>query len=49
MLRIQLLFGMIALFVRIELVFGSIRRRHPNRADGVVVFEGSPVRYNKAY
>ena len=45
MLRIQLLISMIALFERIELSF--IRRFPPNRANGVAVFEGSPIRYNK--
>ena len=48
MLRIQLLFSMIALFVRIELLRSSFLRFPPNRANGVAVFEGSPIRYNKA-
>ena len=53
MLRIQLLFSMIALFVpialfvRIELLCSCIRRLPPNRANGVAVFEGSPIRYNR--
>ena len=34
--RIQLLFSMVALFVRIELLCGSIRRFNPNRANRVV-------------
>ena len=41
MLRIQLLFGTIALFVRIDLLYSSIRRLPPNRANGVAVFEGA--------
>ena len=46
MLRIQLLLSMIALFVRIELLLcSSIGRLPPNRANGVAVFEGSPIRY----
>ena len=48
MLRIHLLFSMIALFVRIELLCRSIRRLPPNKAYGVAIFEGSPIRYNKA-
>ena len=47
MLRIQLLFSTIALFVLIEL-YRSIRRLPPNRANGVAVFENSPIRYNSA-
>ena len=40
-LRMQLLYGMIALFVRKELLCSSIRRLLPNRANGEAVFEGS--------
>ena len=53
MLRIQLLISMtalfvpIALFIRIELSCSSICRLPPNRANGVAVFEGSPIRYNR--
>ena len=39
---------MIALFVRTELLCSSIRRLPPNRANGIPVFEGSPIRYNNA-
>ena len=46
MLQIQLVFSAIALVVCIELLCSSIRRLPPNRADGVAVFEGSPIRYN---
>ena len=46
MLGIQLLFSMIAVFVRIELLYSSIRRLPRKRANGVDVFEGSPIRYN---
>ena len=49
MLQIQLLFGTIALFVRIELLCSSILRLPPNRANGIAVFKGSPIRYNKAH
>ena len=48
MLRIQLLFSTIAIFVRIELLCNSIRRLPPNRANGVAVLEDSPIWYNKA-
>ena len=48
MLRIHLLFGMIALFVQIELLCSSVRRLPPNKAKGVAVVEGSPIRYNSA-
>ena len=48
MLRIQLLFSTIAIFVRIELLCNSIRRLPPKRAYGVAVLEDSPIRYNKA-
>ena len=48
MLRIQLLFSMIALFVRMELMCSSIRRLHANTANVVAVFEGSPIRYSSA-
>ena len=44
MLRIHLLLSMRALFVRIELLCSSVRRLSPIRANGVAVFEGSPVR-----
>ena len=47
--RIQLLFSMIALFIRIELLCISVHRLPPNRAKGVAVFEDSPIRYNNAY
>ena len=47
MLQIQLLFSTIALFVRIEC--SSILRLPPNRANGIAVFKGSPIRYNKAH
>ena len=40
-LQIQLLFGMIALFVRLQLLCSSV-----NRAKGAVVVKGSPIRYN---
>ena len=43
MLRIQLLFSTIALFVGIELLCGSIRRLPPNRGNRGAVFEGSPL------
>ena len=46
---VQLLFGMIALFVRRELLFGSFRRVPQNRGNGVVVFEDSPIRYNNSF
>ena len=39
---------MIALFVRKLLMCSFIRRLPPNRANGVAVFEGSPIRYNNA-
>ena len=45
MLLLQELFSTIALFVRIE---HSICRFPPNRANGVVVFERRPIRYNIA-
>ena len=45
MLRVQLLLSIIALFVHSN----SIRRLPPNRANGVAVFEGSPIRYNIAF
>ena len=48
MLRIQLLFSMIALFVRIELLFRSNRGFPPKRANRVAVFESSPIRFNSA-
>ena len=41
-----LLLSMIALFVRIELLFSSIRRLPLNRANREALFEGSPIRYN---
>ena len=47
MLQIHLLFSMMALVVRIELLCRSIRLLSPNRANGVAVFEGSPIRYNR--
>ena len=46
---VQLLFGMIALFVRRELLFSSLRRFPQNRGNGVAVFEGSPIRYNNTF
>ena len=46
---VQLLFGVIALFVRRELLFGSFRRFPQNRGNGVAEFEGSPIRYNNAF
>ena len=51
MLRTQLFFNTIAVFgenLRIELLCSSIRRLSPNRANGVAVFEGIPIRYNRA-
>ena len=48
MLRIQLLFGAIALFVQIALLCSSVCRLPSNSANGVAVFEGSPMRYNNA-
>ena len=50
MLQIQLhvLFSIKALLVRIELPCSSLRMLPPNRTNGVVVFEGSLIRYNKA-
>ena len=48
-LHIQLFFSMIAVFIRTELLCSSIRLFvifPPNRANGVVVFDGSPIRYN---
>ena len=48
MLQIQLLFIATALFVQIELLSSSVRRFPPNGANGVAVFEGSPIRYNTA-
>ena len=36
-----ILFSMITLIVRIELLCSSIRRLPPNRANGVAIFEGS--------
>ena len=41
MLRIQLLFSTIALFV-----CGSVCKLPPNRDNGVAEFEGSPIQYN---
>ena len=49
MLRKELLLSMIALFVRIELLCSSFRRLPPNRANGVAVFKGSPIRNNNAH
>ena len=46
---VQLLFGMIALFVERELLVSSFRRFPQNRGNGVAVFEGSPIRYNNAF
>ena len=46
---VQLLFGMIALFVGRELLFSSFRRFPQNRGNRVAAFEGSPVRYNNAF
>ena len=46
MLRIQLLFSKKAPFGRL---CGSVHRLPPNRANGVFLFEGSPIRYNIAY
>ena len=46
---VQLLFGLIALFVRRELLFGSFRRFPQNRGNGVAVFEDSPIRYKNAF
>ena len=43
MLRIKLLLSMRALFVRIELLCSSVRWLSPIRANGIAVFEGSPV------
>ena len=34
--------------LRIELLCSCIRNLPPNRANGVAVFEGSPIRYNRA-
>ena len=48
MLRIQLLFGAIALFVQIALLCSSVCRLPSNSANGVAVFEGSQIRYNNA-
>ena len=39
---------MIALFVRKDLLSSSIRRHPPNRANGVAVFDGSPILYNNS-
>ena len=47
MLRIQLLFSTVALFVRTELLCSPIRKLPPNRAVGVAVLECSPIRYNR--
>ena len=49
MIRIQLLFSTIALFIRIELEVSSIRRLPPNSADAVTEFKGTPIRYNIAF
>ena len=46
---VQLLFGMIALFVRRGLLFSSFRRFPQFRGNGVAEFEGSPIRYNNAF
>ena len=46
---VQLLLGIITLFVRRELLFSSFRRFAQNRGNGVAVFEGSPIRYNNAF
>ena len=46
---VQLLFGMIALFVGRELLFSFLRRFPQNRGNGVVVFEGSPIPYNTGF
>ena len=35
-----------ALFVRIELLCSSVYRLPPNRANGLAVFKGSPIRYS---
>ena len=39
---------MIALFVLIELLYIAIRGFPPNNTNGVAVFEGSPIRHNRA-
>ena len=49
MLRIQLHFSTIAEFVRIELLCSSVRSLPSNRANGLTVFEGRPIRYNIAH
>ena len=46
MLQIQLLLSMIVLVVRIEFLYSSVCRLPSNRANGVAVLEGSPIRYN---
>ena len=43
MLRIQLFFSTLALFIRIELLCSCILRLPPNRADEAAVFEASPI------
>ena len=45
-LRIQLLFSIIVIFLRIKLLYSSICRHSPNRVNGVAVFEDSRFRYN---
>ena len=46
MLRIQLLFSKIALFVRIKLLCSYIRRLPPSRANGVELTAIKPSAYN---
>ena len=46
MLRIQLLFSKIALFVRIKLLCSYIRRLPLNRANGVELTAINPSAYN---
>ena len=46
MLRIQIFFSTIALFIRMNLLCSSICRLPPNGANGVAVFEGRAMQYS---
>ena len=48
LLRIQLFFSTTALFIRIELLCSCVHRLQPNKANGIAVFEDSPIRYIRA-
>ena len=46
---VQLLFGMIAIFVGTELLISPFRKFPQNRGTGAAAFEGSPIQYNNAF